>query len=152
MSSPFIIFCISKFSRITKNWVEDASTFSIPKKKDARKFEDMKNPLCTNSSFINSLQNVQCRFLILSKFKLYLYFLTLISFHMRHTGQNLDKILSSLYIGKRVIFDPSGKLIQYILEYLMLKTEQSLNLKKKLLIFHKYLCSLIKFIIYIPLS
>ena len=83
----------------------------VSQKKDARKFEDMKNPLCTNSSFINSLQNVQCRFLILSKFKLYLYFLTLISFHMRHTGQNLDKILSSLYIGKRVIFDPSGKLI-----------------------------------------
>ena len=32
--SSSIIFCISKFSRITKNWVEDAITFSVKKKKE----------------------------------------------------------------------------------------------------------------------
>ena len=55
--SSSIIFCVSKFSRITKNCVEDAITFSV------NNFEDMKKPLCTNSSLINSLQNVECRFL-----------------------------------------------------------------------------------------
>ena len=41
--------------------------------------------------------------------------------------------LSSLYIGKRVF------------EYLMLKTKQSLNLKKTFRIADTFLCSLIKF-------
>ena len=34
------------------------------KKKHALNFEDMENQLFTNSSFVNSLQNVQSRFLI----------------------------------------------------------------------------------------
>ena len=66
--SSSIIVCISKFSRITKNWVEDAITFSV------NNFEDMKKPLCTNSSLINSLQNVGCRFLIQLKCKPFLFF------------------------------------------------------------------------------
>ena len=56
------------------------------------------------------------------------------------------QILSSLYIGKGVNFDPGGKLISYTFKYLMLETKQSLNFLKKLPIFHRYLCSLIKII------
>ena len=75
MSSP-IIFCISKFSRITKNRVEDAVTINVKKSRHLLNFKDMKNPLCTNYSFINSLQNVQSnmQFLIQLKFKLFVFF------------------------------------------------------------------------------
>ena len=41
----------------------------IIKKNHSLSFEDMKNPLCTNSFFINCLQNVQSQFLIELKFK-----------------------------------------------------------------------------------
>ena len=60
-----------------ENRVEDAVTFRVKKKKHLN-FVDMENSLCTNSSFINSVQNVQSRFLIQLKFKpcIFLFFLT----------------------------------------------------------------------------
>ena len=36
----------------------------VSKKRQALNFEDMENTFCGNSSFINSLQNIQSRFLI----------------------------------------------------------------------------------------
>ena len=58
MSSPSIIFCISTSPKIAKTWVDDLITI-IVKKKTCENFADMKNPLCTKSSFIISPQNVQ---------------------------------------------------------------------------------------------
>ena len=37
MSSLSIIFCISKFSRILKNWIEDSVTFSVKKRHAERR-------------------------------------------------------------------------------------------------------------------
>ena len=51
----FYYFFICQFSRTVKNWAEDAIT-SVKKKDTAWIFEDMKTPVCTNSSFINSIQ------------------------------------------------------------------------------------------------
>ena len=77
MSSLSIIFCISKLSRIAKIELK-MQLPSVPKKKKHLNFVDMENSLCTNSSFINSVQNVQSRFLIQLKFKpcIFLFFLT----------------------------------------------------------------------------
>lgn len=60
-----------------RNIVEDAVTFRVKKKKHLN-FVDMENSLCTNSSFIKSVQNLQSRFLIQLKFKpcIFLFFLT----------------------------------------------------------------------------
>ena len=60
-----------------ENRVEDAVTFRV-QKRNTLNFVDMENSPCTNSSFINSVQNVQSGFLIQLKFKpcLFFFFLT----------------------------------------------------------------------------
>ena len=63
MSSSSMIFCLSKFSKITKNWVEDTITISV-KKKVALNLKMWKVHSVETLSFINSLQNTQSRFLI----------------------------------------------------------------------------------------
>ena len=69
----FLLFLYVKFSKIAKNWAEDAITFSVKKKKKKHvpNFEDMENPFCTNSSFTNFLRNVQSRFFIVTFFTLF---------------------------------------------------------------------------------
>ena len=60
-----------------ENRVEDAVTFRV-QKRNTLNFVDMENSPCTNSSFINSVQNVQSGFLIQLKFKpcRFFFFLT----------------------------------------------------------------------------
>ena len=59
----------AKLPLVWKNQTNKQKQKKIIKKNHALSFEDMKNPLCTNSFFINCLQNVQSQFLILLKFK-----------------------------------------------------------------------------------
>ena len=54
----YLLFIKVYKDRNFKNWVEDVIIFSV-KNIHVLNFEEMKNLLCTNSSFINSIQNVQ---------------------------------------------------------------------------------------------
>ena len=149
---------------------------SKKKKKHVPNFEDMEIPFCTNSSFTNSLRNVQSRFFIMTFLTLfYVRFLGVFIENGCFSPQLLNRISGSqngwhfwnlqaisFYVRTNLttfrqnfvftIYRKEGKgwpQRQFNLVYIWIfdaENHAKIGFKKRLHIFEKFLCSFVKFI------